>query len=318
MPRMKNPEVSFIIPMYNEVAVFALLIDRMNALASKMEETCEVILVDDGSNDGTSLLMESLAVKDSKYQCIFLSRNFGQQKALGAGLDLARGEYIMFLDADLQDPPELYFEFLQKIKQGYDVVYGVRKGRKEGVFKRGSYNLFYKFLNWISNYPIPKNAGDFGMITKRVAKAINLNKEENRFLRGIRSWVGFNQIGIDYERRARAAGYAKYSLNKLIKLGLDGIFNFTTIPVKVLTLFGVLCITSAGIYFVVTVVRKYVYQDVPTGFTALLFVVILFGGFQSLSLGIIGEYIQRIFFQVKQRPLYLVKKKIVNGVITYE
>lgn len=315
---MKNPEVSFIIPIYNEIAVFSLLVDRMNALASKMAETCEVVLVDDGSNDGTSLLMESLATNDSKYQCIFLSRNFGQQKALGAGLDFARGEYIMLLDADLQDPPELFFEFLQRIREGYDVVYGIRKGRKEGLFKRGSYNFFYKLLNRISNYPIPKSAGDFGMITSRVARAINLNKEENRFLRGIRSWVGFNQIGFEYERQGRAAGYAKYSLNRLIKLGLDGIFNFTTIPIKVLTLFGVLCITTSGIYFVVTLVRKYFYHDVPTGFTALLFVIILFGGFQSLSLGIIGEYIQRIFFQVKQRPLYLVKKKIVDGVAVYE
>lgn len=315
---MKNPEVSFIIPIYNELEVFSLLIDRMDALVSKIKETCEVVLVDDGSIDGTSFLMESLAIKDSKYQCIFLSRNFGQQKALGAGLDFARGEYIMLLDADLQDPPELFFEFLQRIRQGYDVVYGIRKGRKEGLIKRGSYNFFYKLLNRLSNYPIPKDAGDFGMITSRVAKAINLNREENRFLRGIRSWVGFNQIGFEYERQGRVAGYAKYTLNKLIRLGLDGIFNFTTIPIKVLTLFGVLCITTSGIYFVVTLVRKYFYHDVPTGFTALLFVVILFGGFQFLSLGIIGEYIQRIFFQVKQRPLYLVKKKIVNGIIMYE
>ncbi|MDQ2657117.1 MAG: glycosyltransferase family 2 protein [Bacteroidota bacterium] len=241
---MANPEVSFIIPVYNEVEVFSLLVERMDALASRMTESCEVILVDDGSTDGTSLLMETLALKDPKYQCIFLSRNFGQQKALGVGLDFARGEYIMLLDADLQDPPELYFEFFAKIKEGYDVVYGIRKGRKEGLLKRGSYNFFYRFLNHISNYPIPKHAGDFGMITRRVAKAINLNREESRFLRGIRSWVGFNQIGLEYERRGRAAGSAKYSLDKLIKLALDGIFNFTTIPIKVLILLGILCISA--------------------------------------------------------------------------
>lgn len=315
---MVNPEVSFIIPMYNEEEVFPILIDRMNALIAQMQETCEVVLIDDGSNDQTSLLMEALAMRDTKYQCIFLSRNFGHQKALGAGLDFSRGEYIMFLDADLQDPPELYFKFLKRIKEGYDVVYGIREGRKEGFIKRASYNLFYRLLNRMSNYPIPKDSGDFGMITSQVAKAINLNREESRFLRGIRSWVGFNQIGVQYERQGRAAGNPKYLFSQLMKLALDGIFNFTTIPIKVLSIFGILCITASGLYFLVTLVRKYFYHDVPTGFTALLFVVILFGGFQFLSLGILGEYIQRIFFQVKQRPLYLIKKKIINGLKTYE
>ncbi len=310
---MDTPEVSFIIPAYNESEVFPELVDRMNTLIDRIDKKSEVILIDDGSNDNTAFLMEELALKDPRYQCLFLSRNFGHQKALSAGLDFARGEYIMLLDADLQDPPEVYFNFIEKVEEGYDVVYGVRQNRKEGWIKRGFYNAFYTLLNKISNYPIPRDSGDFGMITRKVVEAINRNREESRFLRGLRSWVGFRQVGVTYERMERAAGVPKYTVKKLLKLALDGIFNFTTIPIKLLTISGSICIFSSLVYFVITVIRKYLYHDVPTGFTAILFTVILFGGFQLLSLGIIGEYIQRIFFQVKQRPLYFIRKKIVNG-----
>lgn len=308
-----RPAVSFIIPVYNEQEVFSSLIERMNALIEKIDESCEVVLIDDGSNDNTPELMQALALKDPKYQCIFLSRNFGHQKALSAGLDNAKGNLIMLLDADLQDPPELFFDFQEKIKEGYDIVYGVRRNRKESLLKRATYNFYYRLVNKISNYPIPKDSGDFGMITRKVLNAINLNREDNRYLRGIRSWVGFNQYGLEYDRHARAAGVTKYTLGKMFQLGMDGIFNYTTLPIKLLIIFGSVCIGGSLFYFGLTLFKKYMYGDVPTGFTALLFAVILFGGFQLLSLGIIGEYIQRIFFQVKERPLYIIKNKIVNG-----
>lgn len=315
---LKNPEFSFIIPIYNEVEVLQMLIERIDSLIKRINGLCEVVIVDDGSTDNTSFLLEELALKDEKYQCVFLSRNFGHQRALTAGLELARGEYIMILDADLQDPPELFFDFFEKIKEGNDVVYGIRKNRKESFIKRFFYNAFYRLLNKISNYPIPKDSGDFCLMTRRVVRAMMRNQEESRFLRGIRSWVGFKQIGIPYERNKRAAGITKYSFRKLFQLAYDGIFNFTTFPIKMLTISGVICILTSFLYFLITVIRKYVYDDVPQGFTAILFVVILFGGVQLLSLGVIGEYIQRIFFQVKKRPLYIISKKIIDGKEVYE
>jgi dolichol-phosphate mannosyltransferase len=285
----------------------------MDNMLLKIKDTCEVVLIDDGSKDSTPFFMKEISIKDSKYQSIFLSRNFGQQNAISAGLDFARGEFIMFLDADLQDPPELYFEFIKKINEGYDVVYGIRKNRKEGFFKRSSYSLFYKILNSVSNFPIPKDTGDFGIITRQVAIAMNTYKEDGRFLRGVRSWVGFKQIGINYDRNERLAGIPKYTFSKLLKLATNGIFNFTTLPITGLIFLGLISIISSFIYLLATIFRKYYYNDVPTGFTAIIFIVIFFGGLQLFFFGIIGEYIQRIFFQVKNRPLYIIKNSIING-----
>ena len=308
-----SPKISFVIPVYNEEEVFDLLVQRLNELISKIESPCEVVLVDDGSVDSTPALIEDIAIKNSNYQAIFLTRNFGHQRALSAGLEHARGEMMMILDGDLQDPPELFFEFYEHIKNGYDVVYGVRRERKESTIKRFAYNTFYRILNKISNYPIPKDSGDFGMVTRRVVDNMNKMREESRFLRGIRSWVGYRQIGVPYERKERAAGTPKYSFKMLFKLAYDGIFNFSVFPIKVLTYLGVVCISTSLIYFLLTLVKRLFYESVPSGFTALLFMILLFGGVQLLSIGIIGEYVQRIFFQVKNRPLYLIKKKIING-----
>ena len=307
-----SPEISFVIPVYNEEEVFDLLIKRLDELVSKIDSPCEVVLIDDGSVDNTPALIENIAVQNGHYQAIFLTRNFGHQRALSAGLEHARGDVLMILDGDLQDPPELFFKFYDYIKKGYDVVYGVRKERKESVLKRASYNLFYKILNKISNYPIPKDSGDFGMITRQVVNNMNRMQEESRFLRGIRSWVGCKKIGIPYERKERAAGVPKYSFKMLFKLAYDGIFNFSVFPIKVLTYLGVVCISVSAFYFLLTLVKRMFYQSVPSGFTALLFMILLFGGVQLLSIGIIGEYVQRIFFQVKNRPLYLISRKIVN------
>ena len=308
-----SPKISFVIPVYNEEEVFDLLVQRLNELISKIKSPCEVVLVDDGSVDSTPALIEDIAIKNFNYQAIFLTRNFGHQRALSAGLEHARGEVMMILDGDLQDPPELFFEFYEHIKNGYDVVYGVRRERKESTIKRFAYNTFYRILNKISNYPIPKDSGDFGMVTRRVVDNMNKMREESRFLRGIRSWVGYRQIGVPYERKERAAGTPKYSFKMLFKLAYDGIFNFSVFPIKVLTYLGVVCISTSLIYFLLTLVKRLFYESVPSGFTALLFMILLFGGVQLLSIGIIGEYVQRIFFQVKNRPLYLIKKKIING-----
>ena len=183
----------------------------------------------------------------------------------------------------------------------------------ENIVKRVAYKTFYRILNSISNYPIPKDTGDFSLLSKKVVRAMILMQEESRFLRGMRSWVGFKQIGVQYDRSKRLAGSPKYTFRKLFQLAYDGVFNFSVFPIKFLTIAGVTCIGLSLIYFFLTLIRKFVYNDVPTGFTALLFVIILFGGIQLLSIGIIGEYVQRIFFQVKERPLYIISKKIIDG-----
>lgn len=313
-----SPEFSFVIPIYNEEKVFNQLVERLVALESKIDGVCEFILVDDGSIDNSPVLIEHLSLNNSSFKGLFLSRNFGHQKALSAGLDHAEGKYIMLIDADLQDPPEMFFDFYRKIMEGFDVVYGIRKKRKEGFLKKAAYKTYYRFLNQVSNFKMPKDSGDFAMFTASVAKAINSNREEGRYLRGLRSWVGFNQIGLEYEREKRAAGEPSYTFKKLLELAFNGIMNFTTLPIKVLTITGASFIGVSFIYLIVVILRKFIYNDVPSGFTALLFMIILFGGLQLLSLGIIGEYIQRIFFQVKNRPLYVIKKKIKNSKIYYE
>jgi len=310
---MSGFHLSILIPLHNEEEVFSALQKRLDDLVEKIGSKCEIILIDDGSSDSTRVLINNLALSDPKYQAIILSRNFGQQKAYSAAMDVARGEYIMFLDADLQDPPELYFDFMEKIEEGYDVVYGIRKKRKENRLKKSLYYVFYRLLSKLSNYPIPKDSGDFALITKRVGQAMNSYREDSIFLRGIRSWVGFKQVGIPYHRDERFAGKPKYTFNKLFNLGFDGIFNFSSFPIRISSLLGFLCIISSIVYFLITLFRKYMYDDVPSGFTALLFVIILFGGMQFLFLGILGEYIQRIFFQVKNRPLYLIDSLIIDG-----
>ncbi len=202
---MPNPRVSFIIPLYNEASVFPTLISRLNKLVEEIDILCEIILIDDGSDDETSFLMRELALGNPLYHCIFLSRNFGHQHAVSAGLQYSSADdVVMVLDGDLQDPPELFFEFYKHFKLGFDVIYGVRKKRKEHYLKRMSYFLFYRILQRISNTPISLDSGDFSMISRRVTNIINQMPEDSRFLRGMRSWAGFKQIGIEYERETRA------------------------------------------------------------------------------------------------------------------
>jgi glycosyltransferase involved in cell wall biosynthesis len=314
-----SPEVSFIIPLYNEEAVFQKLIARLESFTGTLKVPFEILLVDDGSVDETPMMMKSLALSNPSYHCILLSRNFGHQYAVSAGLKYARGtSAVMILDGDLQDPPEMFHEFFKFYQQGYDVVYGVRQKRKESFFKKISYYLFYRFLSKISSTPIFLDTGDFSMISRRVVNIINSMPEDSRFLRGMRSWVGFKQKGVEYERNRRAGGEPKYTLSKLIKLAYDGIFNFSSFPIKFLTFSGALCFASSVLYFIITIIRKIAWGDVPVGFTALLFMIIFFGGIQLLSIGIIGEYVSRIFKQVKQRPLYIVKEVIKEGKVVDE
>jgi len=307
-------QISFVIPLFNEEVVFADLVNRLDKFSESVGVDYEFVLVDDGSKDGTAQLMADLASRDKRYHCIFLSRNFGHQYAVSAGLKYARcKEAVMILDGDLQDPPELFHEFYNKFNEGYDVIYGVRRKRKEGSLKKVSYFFFYRILRRVSDSPVDLDSGDFSMLSRRVIDLLNQMPEDSRYLRGMRSWVGFRQIGIEYDRDRRVAGQSKYTLKKLFQLAYDGIFNFSFFPIRFLSYAGIFCLLSSIVYFVITLVRKFWYNDVPIGFTALLFMIIFFGGIQLLSIGIIGEYVFRIFNQVKGRPLYIVRQRIIDG-----
>jgi dolichol-phosphate mannosyltransferase len=307
-------QISFIIPLYNEAPVLQKLTDRIISLSEKIDKSIEVILIDDGSVDDTPILIKRIALANPLFHAIILSRNFGHQYAVSAGLKYARAkEVAMILDGDLQDPPELFFEFYKLNQQGFEVIYGVRRKRKEHLLKKSSYYLFYRILRKISDSEIPVDSGDFSMLSRRVIDILNQMPEDSRFLRGMRSWVGFRQIGVEYERDVRAEGVSKYSLFKLIRLAYDGIFNFSNFPVKFLTYSGAFCFILSLVYFLITLIRKVIWDDVPVGFTSLLFMIILFGGIQLLSIGILGEYVFRTFLQVKSRPLFLVKEIIKEG-----
>ncbi len=274
----------------------------------------EVVLVDDGSRDGTPDMMRQVALADKRYHCVFLSRNHGHQLALSAGMSAALGSEALFIiDGDLQDPPELLPEFYKLLGQGNDVVYAVRQKRKEGFIKKTAYYLFYRLLKSISYVDIPLDSGDFALVSRRVIDIMNKMPEESRYLRGMRSWIGFRQAGYPYERDERAAGESKYSFRQLFRLAYNGIFNFSEFPIKFMTNMGGFSIMIALIYFFIVLVKKIFFTQVIEGFTSLLFVIILFSGVQLFALGIIGEYVLRIFFQSKQRPLFIIKEEIVNG-----
>lgn len=310
---MSKPEVSIVIPLYNEEDVFSELIGRLTKLIDSFHKKIEVILVDDGSSDSTAELMRTLALQDERFQSVILSRNFGHQIALSAGLQqISATDAVFIIDADLQDPPELLQQFYQLYEEGYDVVYAIRKNRKEGILKKLAYATFYRIMDKISYVRIPLDTGDFSLISARMAKLLNEMPEESRYLRGMRSWLGFRQIGVEYDRAERMSGESKYSLKKLFQLAFNGIFNFSEFPIKLITNLGLLTILSSIGYLIYVIAKKLIYGNVPEGFTGLLFVLVLFGGIQMLSLGLIGEYVLRIFFQVKQRPLFVIREKIKN------
>ncbi|MFT3827357.1 MAG: glycosyltransferase family 2 protein [Chitinophagaceae bacterium] len=311
---MTAPEVSIIVPLYNEAESFAALIDSLNATMAGLQESCEVVLVDDGSKDGTAAMVKQVGLADKRYQCVFLSRNFGHQLAITAGLQYAKGtKGVMIMDGDLQDPPQLLYEFLKTHHEGFDVVYSIRKSRQEPFMWKVLYKLYYRMFRSIANIQTPLDSGDFGFMSRRVVDVLNKMPEEQRYLRGMRSWVGFSQKGIVYERPKREQGKSKYSFWRLLKLAYMGIFNFSEFPVKFITVLGLIATTGGVIYFILTLIRKFFFGDVPSGFTALIGAIVIFSGVQLISIGILGEYIVRIFYQVKQRPLFLVKERIADG-----
>lgn len=308
-----DPQINMLIPLYNEEKVFEELIGRLSKVMKDSALRIKVIMVDDGSLDNTATLMRDLSLRDDRFTSIFLSRNFGHQLALTAGLDYVDAtEAVLILDGDLQDPPELIEDFYPYLKKGYDVIYAVRKKRKESFLKTFAYKTFYLILKRISKLEIPVDSGDFSMISRRVVNDMIRMREESRFLRGMRNWVGYKQIGVAYEREERQQGDSKYTIKKLISLALNGIFNFSEFPIKFISNLGIITILVSLTYLTYTLIKKIFFGVVPEGFTGLIIVIILFGGVQLVSIGILGEYILRIFFQVKNRPLYIIKDYVKN------
>lgn len=317
LPVTSHKLVSMVIPCCNEAEVLPMLFQRVQDAVKTWPYGYEVILIDDGSTDTTWELMQQFHDQDHHWKAVRLSRNFGHQLALWTGLQHAQGDAVVVLDADLQDPPEVVPQFLEQWQAGYDVVYAIRRKRKESMFKRAAYFCYYRFLKMLSEIHIPLDTGDFCVMDRRVVQALLSCNEQEPFIRGLRAWVGFRQTGLTYERAGRAAGEVKYTFSKLVKLGLNGIFSFSTKPLKMVTWLGIACSSLAFLGAVFVLVRylfaeqlkPYGVQPVP-GYASIIIAVLFLGGLQLVSLGIVGAYIGRIFQEVKGRPLTFVSESV--------
>jgi glycosyltransferase involved in cell wall biosynthesis len=303
--------VSLAIPLFNEADLVPLLVLRIGRLMDRLPGgPHEAVLVDDGSMDHTLERLEAAAAKDHRLVVVSLSRNFGHQAALSAALDHARGDVVVVMDGDLQDPPEVVPEFIEWYQRGYDVVYATRIRRKESWRLRLSYYAYYRLLRAVASLDLPLDSGDFGLMSRRVVDHIRSTPERHRYLRGLRRWVGFRQIGIPVERASRATGDSKYGLWKLLRLASDGLFSFSVVPLRAATLLGVIAVVSSTLFALYAVVAKYLLDRSPRGFTALILVITFLAGVNLSFLGIIGEYVGRIYEQVKGRPVYIVGRVI--------
>jgi polyisoprenyl-phosphate glycosyltransferase len=306
----ERPSVSLAIPLYNEEAVLPELLRRTTAvLAAIPGGPHEIVLVDDGSSDRTWEILEKAAEKNPNLVVVALSRNFGHQTALGAALDEVSGDVTVLMDGDLQDPPEAIPALLEKYREGYDVVYVQRVNRKEAWWLRACYHAFYRVLAGLSSIELPLDAGDFGLMSRRVVEEIRQMREHHRYLRGLRTWVGFRQTGIPIERSARRAGRTKYSPLKLLKLASDGIFAFSIVPLRAAALVGATATALSALFALYSLYAKF-WLHSPQGFTALILAVTFLSGVNLFFLGIIGEYVGRVYEEAKARPHYVVRKVI--------
>lgn len=303
------PEISIVVPLYNEEENVAELHRRLTVSLGRLGEPYEIIFVDDGSRDATPDLIDNLQRSDPHLVVLHLSRNFGHQPAVNAGIDDARGEAVIIMDGDLQDPPEVLPQFVARWREGYDVVYAVRRDRKEGLLKRLGYFAFYRLLSGISDLDIPLDSGDFCLMDRRVVEALKALPERIRFVRGLRTFVGFRQVGLAYQRDARAAGRPKYSLGALIRLAVDGLVSFSSYPLRLVTYLGIAS-SAVAVMLTVWVLFDAVYsQATPRGWASTIIVVLFMGSVQLISLGIVGEYIRLIFLESKRRPTYIVDQR---------
>lgn len=308
-----EPRVSVAIPLHNEASVLAELLRRVGGVLDALPGgPHEIVVVDDGSTDGTMGLLEQAASREPRLVAVSLSRNFGHQAAITAALDHVTGDATVIMDGDLQDRPEAIPQFLELFSQGYDVVYAKRVRRKEPWWLRLCYFTFYRLLARLSDVQLPTDAGDFGLVSRRVVDQLRGMREHHRYLRGLRSWVGFRQIGVEVERAERHAGTSSYSLWRLVKLAGDAIFAFSIVPLRVAAIAGFLAMSASALFALYALYAKVWLHQSPVGFTALIWVVTFLSGTILVSLGVMGEYLGRIYEELKARPVYIVDK-VVRG-----
>jgi dolichol-phosphate mannosyltransferase len=309
---MRQPfRLSVAAPLYNEESVLPEFLRRIRlVLEGVAGGPHELVLVDDGSSDRTLALLEAEAASDPRIVVVALSRNFGHQAALTAALDHCSGDAVVVMDADLQDAPEVIPRFVEKYKDGYDVVYATRSRRREAWWLNLSYLLFYRLLAALSELSLPLDSGDFALLSRRVVEELRRLPEHHRYLRGLRTWVGFRQVGIPVDRDERHSGTSKYSLTKLFKLASDGIFAFSIVPLRAAILLGMLATAISSAFAVYAVYARIFLRQSPKGFTALVLLITFLSGILLFFLGIIGEYVGRLYEEVKARPLYIVDKTV--------
>jgi len=311
--------LSFVIPAYNEKINIRPLAERIiNTCDEAGIDDFEAIFVENGSRDGSDIILRELHEKDNRIKMLQLSRNFGYQGAVTAGLKYSRGNWVAMLDGDQQDPPELIPEMLTKAKEGFEVVYGVRKRRQEGFFLKLAYKFFYKLWRSMSNIDIPADAGDYCLLNRKVVNVINEMPERQRFVRGLRAWSGFRQIGFDYERDARKGGESKFNLTSSISLAMDGLFAYSVVPIRATILLGII-VTAISIFIALGNALFWLISNINPemeavvmvkGLTQVNLIFSILFGVLLLCLGVIGEYIGRIYEEVKQRPQFIVREKL--------
>lgn len=303
--------ISVVVPMYFEEEVAQECYNRLKSVMLQNDINYEFVFVNDGSTDRTMEILSEIAANDYRTKIVNFARNFGHQIAVTAGIAAAKGDAIVIIDADLQDPPEVIPELIAKWEEGYEVVYAKRKQRKgETWFKLLTAKYFYKFLNYMSDIDIPKDTGDFRIIDRKVADVFNQMTERNRFIRGMMSWVGFRQTYVEYERDERFAGETKYPLKKMIKFASDGIIAFSTKPLRIVMTLGLLSVLISIIVLLYTITVKIIGTGTQTGWASIMVAITFFSGIQLLGLGIVGQYIARIYDESKNRPIYIVKETI--------
>ena len=308
-----TPELSIVIPVYNEEETVGELHQRLSTVLRSLGDSYEILFVNDGSTDATSRLIDEFAEQDPRVVAIHLSRNFGHQPAVTAGIDHAAGQAVFVMDGDLQDPPEVIPQFIQLWRMGNDVVYAIRQKRKEHLVKRAGYFLFYRLLRAISDIDIPLDSGDFCLMDRHVVDALKALPERGRFIRGLRTFVGFRQVGLAYERAARPRGKPKYTLSTLIRLAVDGLVNFSGYPLRLVTRLGLITLCATAILSVWVVVDALINHTGPRGWASLSLVMLFLGAVQLISLGIIGEYVRLIFLETKGRPSYIIDERRSRG-----
>jgi dolichol-phosphate mannosyltransferase len=311
---MARTSIDVIVPMFNEREVIQQTHKALaESFATRPDLDPRFLYVDDGSTDDTVALVVN-EIGAEHHRILRLSRNFGHQAAVAAGLAESSADLVAIIDADLQDPPQVLLQMVDRLLDGYDVVYGVRAERQEGLLKRAAYRVFYRVFRWLSDIPIPLDAGDFCVMRRRVVQSIGVLPERLRVLRGLRAWVGYRQVGFPYRRQGRFAGEPKYTFRKLVQLSFDSIFSFSTLPLRVVLYGGAFCmlaaLTLAASYLVAFIILGQGPGEIPPGFTTLVLLLLFFGGAQLAGLGLVGEYLARTYLESKGRPTFIIAERL--------